>query len=320
MKTLFSLIGILWMTFTIGAEGICENPFNTQPDVLLGFRKPGAATDLLVDAGPLSQFIGQSAPFKVRTLRGSGLRSIFGTNLTGLQFAAFSLIRVGPPQSETYQSLFVTRAWPTHAVPPIPWGPFGSAPLKNVGDIIFGIGANIAPFEQPPLCSTNAPGAYGVEPSNSSLSYSTAMGASGDLNRTFPGTVETKWPAAASLGSISVRTEFFQLAANRLPSRSIGTFDCLGDYEIWFTPASATPPIDLVILEITRLGFTNTITFSTLPGLYSYSLLCGPFTGVSSPVSQWTQIGASVTNSGGIMSLIYVSADPFQFYRVQAVP
>jgi len=102
------------------------------------------------------------------------------------------------------------------------------------------------------------------------------------------------------------------------PAYYLGYFSLSTGGTLTFTRAVATPPLPpQPLLQIQRVGTSNTISFATTNGA-TYKLYYTNATGLTTPVLNWPSISTNVTGNGNTNSFLDITTDPVRFYDVTA--
>lgn len=302
-------------------------PFLYAPgDLVLALRQTGAADDLVVNLGSITNYnaLPPGVTVPVTQLDAGQLGRAFAS-LNGLRWSAGAANR--PPLLPGYplQTLWTVRPRVDVDVPATPWLRKGGPVQGNAGAQIDGVGYNAA------QASGVLPGgpdntATGVRvPINNYFAISPVLGPRGDYANNFQGLVENETPADFDADPANVsRSDLFELvpgttAAGTLnaPGRHLGWFEFKPDGTLTFrtgSPDLAAP----VITGITRAGEVTTVTFTTVAGA-TYQLRATDAAGLATPVSSWTT-AATVAGDGGPRSLTETAAGAVRFYAVVAQP
>jgi hypothetical protein len=303
--------------------------FNYSPaDVLVCFRSTGGTgKDLVVDAGSLSTFtnlaIGQT--ITISEFTGSQLAAAVGTNKVA--WSVFASDRSGLPFAVNVwvtkpRSSFNTQTspWPSQSVSS--QGP-GAGQMDGVGRDANVIGSGIS-------AGANNTTNVLVEPESGNNqtgngSYAFYVGSLGNFNGNFEGVVEQTTPAAFTTGSQNVRSDFYQLLSTSsnpafnpaVPVTYLGYFEFSTNGVLTYTAGPSSVALTApVITAFTRIGTTNTVTFTTgSSGTYS---LCGTNSaGLTAVRANWPVI-SSVAGNGSPQSLVDVTTNSQKFYLISA--
>jgi len=324
MKPCLSVVAILICASVSHAQTFSFQPKSYPPDVLIGFRQDGNPNEIVMNAGPISQFTKATpgSKFKVTAVVASELSKVYGTNLDQLGFAVFSAVRQTGTTAPAYPTMWASKERTDRETPADPWFRQSKTSLAITGAKIETLGANTVSWSLPITVGPDNNTTLTVMPSGLNLSYSTTLG-SGNFGLTFQGDVQTYLPTGFGSGSASVRADFFQLDVGSGPGTWIGTFDFTGNNELWFTAAGGSIPNAPAptIQSFARNGSRNSITFTTIAGGYTYTLLQSPVSGIGAPIAQWTTVpGASIVGTGNPATLNDISDSDSKFYRVQVNP
>jgi len=294
--------------------------YNAQ-DVLVGFRKSGGASELVVNAGSISNIYSLPVGTKITINNlNSGLLGAAFDDLNDLSFSASACSRVfGGSGLNTYGTLWVTRPRADINVQTSPWSRNSTSSQGSVASQIAAIGENAVTYGNTQSTGTNNTSGAVIIPHGSTYDYSTQIGTFGNFANTFQGDVETTTSDSFTDDGQPVRADLYQLLPGSGAGTYLGFFELSPEGVLTYTAgpsASAlTPP---TITGITRNGTDTIVSFNTVSSAH-YSLCFTDSSGLSSPVTTWPTIGP-VTGTGSVMSLTNSTAAANQFYRVMAAP
>jgi hypothetical protein len=298
-------------------------------DAVLGIRKEGAISEVVVNLGPVSRFYA-ATPGEVITV----------TNISPAQLAAALPELAGGRWSVTSASvsgdggdpafpartLWLSRPRQTLDTPAVPWVRQNSISQGNPANRVVGIGINAesyATLQSGPDPLANTPTVV-VIPSGNPLSYGIAVGPQGNLDGAFgqSGTLEATIPEDFSASTPS-RVDFFEMlpasgADVGKPGRHVGYFELRSDNTFTFVAAGGRPePQPARILLLTRTAGTSAVTFESVAGLM-YRLRYADTLGAA-VVSNWLT-GPTVTAAGTNAQLEDSTASAARFYAVETLP
>ncbi len=320
--------------FSLTVAGLAQaDPFiftsqKDPPDVLIGFRQQGSSSELVANLGSIFTYT-QAAPgsfFSVTNLSPAEVIRVF-PSLDALQvdiFAAVVKTSVAPGDP-IFRTLWLVnprtdvnvQTSPLFRKGPTTQGPTANK-IGNIGNGAFNYSAGEAPG--PDNTAT-----WVVLPSDYSSGYSVYLGPQGDFSGTFGADTELTLPTGFATGGVVARLDFYQLAPAVTGQSNQGTylgyFEFGTDASLSFHAAGGLPPASAPqITGITSDNSANTVTFSTLSGGYSYTLLRAPGGNLQAPIAQWTPVGSPVVGTGNPASLTDTINDTAAFYRVQVSP
>ena len=289
----------------------------TAGDVLIGFRKSGGANDLVVDAGPISTFIGYPANSTntITQFTGSQL-ALVGTN--GVSWSAFT-------SSGDSQTLYVTKARTSTNAKTSPWlnapnnptvaGDMGECPLGALDNLAYnGLNTSTAVIE--PDVSAGNPNYL------TGLSYHDTLdpNGTGDFNfgGDFQGNPENTTSNNFTISGTVVRSDFYSIpTGNGFTTNGVtflGYFEFSTNGVMTYVAYPSAPVVASRIVSIVRTGTTNTITFTTGP-TGTYTLLGTNL--ITAPKATWPAI-SSVSGNNGNRSLTDVITGGSKFYIISA--
>jgi hypothetical protein len=303
--------------------------FSYSPaDVLVCFRSTGGTgKDLVVDAGSISTFtnlaVGQT--ITISEFTGSQLAASVGTNKVA--WSVFASDRSGLPFAV---NVWVTRPRSSFSTQTSPWpsqsvsgqGP-GAGQMDGIGRDANVIGSGISAGANNSANVLVEPESGNNQPGNGS--YAFYVGSLGNFNGNFEGVVEQTTPAAFTTGAQNVRSDFYQLLSTNsnpafnpaVPVTYLGYFEFSTNGVLTYTAGpSSTTVTAPVITTFTRVGTTNTVTFTTGSGGI-YSLRGTNSVGLTAARTNWPVV-SSVAGNGSPQSLVDVTADAQKFYLISA--
>ena len=306
----------------------------SSSDVLVCFRNTATPTyDLIVDAGPVSNFVNLPAGNKI-TIDTSRL-SYVGTN--NVAWSACAAYENFPTSDDTYltkpranlstqtvpfntgrPSLMITIAGEIDGNPGLANDAINYLPTS---DLVVNTATAVVEKEAGHLTANIVTGDCYFYWVQSTTGVSTDPGTFlGDAP--LPGgIVENITPSNFTTAGTPVRSDFYQLlsksgTANGTPGNYLGYFEfSTNGVMTYISGPSAVVVPPPTITAFSRLGTTNVITFTTVSG-GTYSL-----TGTNSltiPTANWPVIGSSVAGTGSPMSITNVAPDALNFYRISA--
>jgi hypothetical protein len=325
----------------LGATGVAQAQFSYNGglgeygDLLVCFRASSGTYDLVVDAGPVSNFItlpvGQKITVNPTYYNGSQLAYLGTTN--NLHWSALACQRL--PGIQSTNSIWVTRPRASLNAQTSPWPCKNASQQSTAASQIDSIGndaADIASGGGVGVSPTNS-ATFVVEPHNDDGgpggyydSYTYLMTSSGNLGGNFWGdasgvNLEQTTPANFTTAGQPVRADFYQLISTTNSSQ-LGTY--LGYFEfstngvlVYTAGPSPTLVTAPTIVSIVRNGTTNTISFTTVSG-GTYTLCGTNSAGLSAARTNWPAIGSSLAGNGFTNSLMEVTTNDSHFYIISA--
>ncbi len=301
------------------------------PDVLIGIRQAGGASQIVADLGPVTRFTGAAAgsSFLVTELPAKELLKVFPV-LDGVGVTIFAAVAVsgGAPGGLPLSTLWVTN-------PRTDLGTQSTTYVRKAKTVQAITAGRIATIgDNAAASSGNLPdgpdndGNLVVLPTDDPNQYSAIMGEQGNFGVSFTGEPELIIPADFQTSGAPVRTDFYQLAPLTSPPPKDKTGIYLGYFELspdgtlrFQAPGGAPPPAPAPsIIGVQRDGSVSTVTFTTVAGSYRYSLLRAPNSNPAAPLAQWTTQGQSVPGTGSPVSLTDTTDSQAAFYRVSVTP
>ena len=308
-------IGLFALLACVAAGDIMATDFSsyTVGDVLICFRKGG--NDLVVDAGPISNFTSLSAnqTYPITTFTGSQLGYV-GTN--GVSWSAFTYT--------ADNTLYVSKARSSLNLQSSPWRAQGSATqsgtAKRMATIPLGALDELTLAVYPASTATavlEEDSSAGNPNYTTGVSYHDALNGSygGNFNGTFVGNPENTTLSTFTKGGTSVRSDFYKVSPSA--TYSVGTL--LGYFELATNGALtyvAYPSAIPAITSISRTGTTSTITYTS--GLYGTYTLRGT-NNLSSGAAKtsWPAL-ATLSNGTGSYTVTDINTNDIQFYTITA--
>ncbi len=247
-----ALAGLALCTFVLPAVG--QSFTYSDTDLLLGFRKTGGATTVLMNLGPAAQFynaqpgstfsVGNAASMFIASSRAFGGLSSF----SGLQYSVTGTLRSAANANADHpvQTLWVTKESPDLSTASDPWSrqsSFGlgntAAKIQTMGNLAVSYGSvNVASIDARTILIPSADGdSYGRWVG----SGTSGNGAVGNFNNTFQGNVEGHTPAVFSNGD-AVRLDLYQVTPGSGDAQNLGYFRLTGSGSLTFTATSVPEP------------------------------------------------------------------------------
>lgn len=305
------------------------NSLDDPPDVLIGIRKVGASSEILGFYGPITRFT-KAAPgssFVLTEVSTKEIATVF-SSLDGLAITIFGAVYNSEtaPGNPVYPTLFVSNPRTNPDSLAATYFRGNENEQGSVANVIASIGDNAAGTSLGLPDGPNNDGTVLVLASNDPNGYSAFMGPTGKFGNTFYRNAELTLPTGFADGGVTVRTDFYQLdpipfGATPSSGDYIGYFEIGANGSILFKRAggsvSAPPP---VITGVRREGSVTSVTFTTVTGSYSYSLLRAPASGPGAAISQWTTVGLTLPGTGHPLTLTDLTDAEAGFYQVQVIP
>jgi len=313
-------IGLITLLASMTAGSLYANNTLTNyavGDVLICFQ--GGGKDLVVDAGPISTFLGYgtntSHPILAYTT--TQVNTPAGPGIDGIQWSAFTW--------KADNTLYMTKPRSDVNTPTTPWHSESGNLQNNVVLRMVTIPPGAANNRTWKTQSTDT---AIIEPSKSSgnpqyklggVSYTEALAGSyqSDWNGTFQGNPENIELTGVFSGSGTVmRSDFYQLTPTEGVSNGIflGYFELADNGSMTYV---AYPPTVPVINSITRTGNSTTITYTT--GLYGTYTLLGSGD-IATSLGSWTPV-SGVSLLGGdsaTHSVTFTDINGTKFYTIKA--
>ena len=325
----FVLRVVLLVVVLAGAGSAYAQTFNYSPaDVLVCFRSTGGTgKDLVVDAGSISTFtnlaIGQT--ITISEFTGSQLAASVGTNKVA--WSVFASDRSGLPFAV---NVWVTKPRSSFGTQTSPWpsqsvssqGP-GAGQMDGVGRDANVIGSGISAGANNTTNVLVEPESGNNQTGNGSYAY--YVGSLGNFNGNFEGVVEQTTANNFTTGAQNVRSDFYQLLSTNsnpafnpsVPVTYLGYFEFSTNGVLTYTAGPSSTAVSAPVITVfTRVGTTNTVTFTTGSG-GTYSLRGTNSVGLTIARMNWPVI-SSVGGNGSPQSLVDVTADAQKFYLISA--
>ena len=303
--------------FVAGAAVLHANTFNYKPgDVLIGFRKAsGGTTDLLVNAGSVTNFVHQAAntTVTISTYTGQQL-GVVGTN--NIAWCAFAYI------TGTSNTLYVSSPRPDNNTQTTPYTTDRSSAqgqvVSQMGAIVNGA---IVQQNYNGLNSSTAvlePESYAVSGGGVSFYNGLWNDGSGQFNSTFQAQPEGFTAANFTTAGTPSRADFYYLPPNAaaVDGTFLGYFQLNTNGVMTYTAYPAAAVVAPVITAHSRSGTTFTVTFTT-GNSGTYTLRGTNSAGLSAPRSSWPAIN-SVSGDGASHSLSDITSASDKFYTISA--
>lgn len=317
--------GLAALAVLLGAGGALAAPFLYTPgDLLLTFRQPGNAEDLVVNLGPASTYSTLAAGQSVVVTRlPEGLLAATFPSLNGLSWSVLGANRPPTVPEFPLQTLWVAAGRIDAATPAPAWLRKGQFVQGNTGSQIDAIGRNAASFSSAtPAGARNTATAVAI-PVGNAFAPAPVLGEPPTLVGTFQGRVERATADDFDTDPANVsRADLFELLPGSraegtldAPGRRLGYFELKPDGTVTFSTGEAplTPP---TISGIAFVDGSARVTFASVAGVH-YRLRSTDAAGLSSPVSTWTS-GTPVTADGATTTLQDPASGSARFYAVEA--
>jgi hypothetical protein len=247
-----ALVGLALCTSVLPALG--QSFSYSDTDLLLGFRKAGGATTVLVNLGPAAQFynakpgstfsVGNPASLFIASSTAFGGLSSYA----GLQYSVAGTLRSAANANADHpvQTLWVTKESPDLNTASDPWTRQSSFGLGNTAAKIQTMGNLAVSYASVNVASIDSntvliPSADGDSYSRWVGSGTSGNGAVGNFNNTFQGNVEGKTPAVFSNGD-AVRLDLYQVTPGSGDAQNLGYFRLTGSGALTFTATSVPEP------------------------------------------------------------------------------
>lgn len=291
------------LTAIFGVCSMVNLKATTAFDLIIGFTQEGKNTsgnDLYVDIGPVNPYPGQPGLLNGETWNLGSSLSAQGFNLGGTNTIWGIVGDAGTADGANPETLWVTTAG---FVPPKISGPtyFSSVdvPLKSI-EVAFGDDGQ-STWSNPGNTAT---------PSSSAYNSWNEEAINGTLGSQF---INIYGISPVVVGTNSVSTLWQVYDTNSTPT-TVGTFKLSAGGVLTFnTISTATPPAPRIV-NITRVGNTSTIFFTTTNGSFTYSLhFTNVFTG---PLTNWPASSTTVTGNGLTNSLTDTTSTTNRFYYI----
>lgn len=294
-------------------------------DLLMGLRKVGAADDLTVNLGRVTNYLGfaPGTTITITNLSTNQLDAAFA-GLDEVIWSAFSAVRTNTVPEFPESTLWVTAPRADINVPSDPWLRKGPISQGIPSSIVYSIGNSARLYGNAVPDGPNNTATGVVIPAGDAFSYSSLMGPNGNFQSSFQGDIENTTPFDFSTAGVVSRSDLYELkpgttAAGTLntPGTFIGYFDFSPSGTVTFTSAGGQTPTPPTITGVSRSGDVATISFNTVSGT-TYSLVRTNSSGLGAPITTWTTVPGSVSGDGSTKSLQDSSTDPDRFYLVVA--
>ena len=309
-------------TTLVMAGELAAAPFAyTGRDLLLGFRQPDSVSEMVVNLGHASNYF-KATPGSLITIKQftpTQLQTAFST-LNGLLWSVSGTTRLGdggdPSIPDT--TLWMTRARTAVATQSAPWlrkSTFSQGGAANKVNEL-GVNTTLLSDSTPANPILNTVTAV-IEPTGESRSYGLVIGSQGNFLGNFQGNVENN---TGSTFNAPVRSDLYELrpGTGNLPGLYLGYFELRPDGTMAFQAAGGSTPFHTRIESISRVGTTNTISFTTTnDAAVTYRLVFTNNTGLTSHLTNWPAGAATVTGNGQVRSLQDYTAVSDRFYSVR---
>ena len=295
--------------------------FAYQPrDLVLGLRQSGAASELVVNVGPASQFAGLSAgqTIPITNLSRAHLDAAFG-NLDGLTWSISGDVAAAEDPNLPLNTLWVTRPRQESDTPSVPWVRRSSFNQGSVASRITGIAQGALNFSSVRPDGPDNTTVAVVIAAGDANAYSTFIGALGNFGGAFQGNVENTTPAGFVTGGRSARSDLYELKPGTGPGTYLGCFNLGPDGDLSFTAPGEEPPLPPPpsVTRVQRAGQVTTLSFSSVSGAH-YRLRLTDAAGLSAPVTNWATGTETLTGTGTELSLTDTAPEAARFYRIEA--
>jgi hypothetical protein len=314
------MVAGVFLLSTPGSAGFTYNP----RDLILAFRQPGGASELVVNVGQASNYTGLATGMTVTitNLDTNQLKTAFA-NLNNLSWSVSGDVRTSGDTNYPVQTIWVAASRVDIDTQTTPWLRQSQFSQGTVGGQISGIGNGAATFGNVNPAGPNNTTSGVVIPSSDPAAYSAYIGENGDFAGTFQGNVENTTPAAFSSSGQSVRADLYELKPGsgvtlNTPGTYVGYFEFHSSGTMSFTTGPSIPTLpNPNITSIARTGNVNTISFTTVSGA-SYSLHYTNSAGLTASVTNWPVSGPTLTGDGSVMSAQDSATDTDRFYVIRA--
>ncbi len=289
---------------------------NFPPDLVIGLRKTGGASELVVDLGSVARFYGAGAGvvIPVTEYTGTQFTDAFSTS-DDVALAAFAAVRVDGDADHPFQTIWATRKRTDISSQSVPWHRQGAGTLGTTASRIASIGTGVATYSGSIKAGDDNTVTAVVIPSSSANGYTTYVG-TGNFKGTFQGNVENTAPSDFSSGSDPIRSDLYEIVPGSGDSKYLGYFELTPAGALSFhAPGGVLPLPTPQITKTERVGSTTTLTFTAEVGAH-YQLLQAPAGGLLGPVTGWAAVGNPVAAGGTTLSLSADSGADTGFYAV----
>ncbi len=288
-------IGLIALLTSVAASGVWAGTLSSYAvgDVLVCFRLGGL--DMVVDAGPVSQFTGATHNQRIPIAQYTGDQlAQLGTN--GLSWSAFTYLGDN--------TLFVTKARASITQQSLPWldGNSQGAVAARMATVPPGALDYLNLMVYPGSTATAV-----IEDDSSSgnpnyttgVSYHDALDGAygGNFDGTFPvsqGNIENTTLGTFTKSGTVERSDFYEMAPTSAPNPPAGIW--LGYFELNTNGVMtyvAYPTTTPILSGFSRAGTTATITYKS--GLYGTYNLLGT-TNLSTPLATWPVVGGNLSS------------------------
>jgi len=296
----------------------------TPMDVLLCFRQAGGASELEVNLGQATNYMGLApgTQVTVSALDTNRLAQVFA-DLNGVSWSV-SATQHNPDETRfPYNTIWVTRARPNLTTQSTPWVRLTGGGFASPSSKIETMAQNAVAY------STSSPGAVSwtnmvILPAGDRHSYGNWITGLGNFG-SFPGSVEAVTPADFTTTGQAVGADFYLLlpgsAADgtlNAPATFLGYFTFQPSGTMTFTAAGGvTPPPQPQITAIARTNGVTQVSFATVTNA-TYSLLGVGAVDLGTIVTNWPVVGIPVAGTGLAITLQDTNTDVARFYAVRA--
>ena len=290
--------------------------FRYEPkNLLLGIRQDGGTSELVVNLGPITNYLGSpTATITITNLSTNQLNAAFA-NLNNLKCSVFACVGSDEPIFPL-NTLWVSRPRANRETQSTPWSRSLELLQGNSCSKMESIGRNAAIYgSQQPAGPDNTEVGV-VIPTGDSLSYGVIIG-SGNFGGSFPGNIEQTTPADFATAGNVVRSDFYEVRPGSGPATYLGYFEFRPDGKLSLVPAGSTPSVPRpTITGFARSGGTNFLSFDTIANA-TYSVLFTNTAGLGVALTNWP---ASPTIAGTGQAVTYSDsvAEADRFYVIRA--
>lgn len=317
MKTLLpTLAAAAAATVQLAAAPFQYSPTNFPPDLMIGLRKSGAPSEIVVDLGPVSRFrdAAPGATIPIPEFTAAQFGGAFGSS-DGVGFAVFSAVRTDGDAATPFQTIWVSRRRTDPSQQSVPWRRQGAGTLGITASRIASIGSGAATFSAGNKPSDANTATAVVLPASNANGYTTYFG-SGNFKGTFQGNAENVAPSDFSTLADPVVSDLYEIAPGTGDAAYVGYFEFTPAGTMTFhAPGGQLPLPAPRITGVARDGATTTVTIGSEAG-GRYQLLRAP-AGVPWPApGAWTPVGAAVVATGTTLQLTASGNDDTAVYAV----
>jgi len=313
----------LWIASVFASTQLFATTFNfTTGDVIIGFRKAtaGGVNDLVVDAGPISTFTNLAPNTKITITAyaaGQQLKMVGTNNLAWSAFAYFdnSITPVG-----VQGTLFMSN--PRYGLS-TQSDPYYCDTASAQGQVISRLKAIVAGATNNANSSTtNTATAVLVSDSynvnGTMVSYAVGLGANLNFNDTFQADPEQVTAANFTTAGTATRADFYWMppSSGSPNAKYLGYFELNTNGVMTYTAYPTATVVAPVITAFTRVGTTNTVTFTT-GSAGTYTLRATNSLGLGTALTNWPAVN-SAAGTGGTLSLQDVSSVSNRFFTITA--